>query len=56
MAGLTREQRAAKEAALLAEQQFVDDGLVEMEKDGEIARVHPSAVKSHQLVGWKVKG
>lgn len=33
-----------------------DDGLVEVEKEGETLRVHPSCVKAHQAVGWKVKG
>lgn len=47
MAGLTREQRAAK----AAEQQA---GWVVMQKDGEIAYVHPTCVKSHQDAGWKV--
>lgn len=47
MAGLTKEQRAAR----LAESQA---GLVKMQKDGEVAYVHETCVKSHQDCGWKV--
>lgn len=54
MAGLTKEQRAEREAAKAAEQ--VEDGLVEMSKAGETLRVHPSCVKSHQAAGWKLVG
>ncbi len=68
MAGLTKEQRAAKNAALIAEAEAqkasvaelvaeinaVDDGLCAMTKDGETLRVHPTCVKSHQSAGWKV--
>jgi hypothetical protein len=48
MAGLTKEQRAERARAAH------DDGLVEMVKAGEVARVHPSTVKSHQAAGWKL--
>lgn len=56
MAGLTREQRAER-AARAAHQAHddVEDGLVEMVKGGEVARVHPTTVKSHQAAGWKLK-
>lgn len=47
MAGLTKEQRAAKAAESQA-------GLVAMQKDGVTAHVHPTCVKSHQDCGWKV--
>jgi hypothetical protein len=33
-----------------------DDGLVAMAKDGEVLRVHPTCVKSHQAAGWKLVG
>jgi hypothetical protein len=31
-----------------------DDGLVEMTKDGETLRVHPSCVEAHKSAGWFV--
>lgn len=31
----------------------VADGLIEVKKDGEKLRVHPSCVKDHVAVGWK---
>lgn len=52
MAGLTKEQRAERAAQRAA---HVDDGLVEMVKGSETSRVHPTAVKSHQAAGWKLK-
>lgn len=52
MAGLTKEQRAEREAAKVAEQ--VEDGLIAMNKKGETLRVHPSCVKAHERAGWKV--
>jgi len=55
MAGLTREQRAEREAANAAETPKDDDGLVAMEKDGETIRVHPTCVQSHKLAHWKLK-
>ena len=48
MAGLTKEQRAERDAAKQ------DDGLIEMHKGGEVIRVHPTCVKSHQAVGWRI--
>lgn len=48
MAGLTREQRAAKAAA---ESQ---SDLVAMHKDGETTYVHSTCVQSHKDAGWKV--
>lgn len=54
MAGLTKEQRAERAAQRAAEEAH-EDGLVEMVKAGEVARVHPSTVKSHQAAGWKLK-
>lgn len=53
MAGLTKAQRAERDAKEHEEQ---DDGLIAMQKDGETLLVHPSCVKSHEAVGWKVKG
>ncbi len=50
MAGLTREQRAAKAAALEADTAH----LVAMTKNGETLHVHPSCVQSHKDAGWKV--
>jgi hypothetical protein len=55
MAGLTKEQRAERAAQRAAEAHEVDAGLVEMVKAGEVARVHPTTVKSHQAAGWKLK-
>ena len=57
MAGLTKEQRAerAERAAQIAYEAGLADGLVEMVKAGEVARVHPTTVKSHQAAGWKIK-
>jgi hypothetical protein len=55
MAGLTREQRAEREAAKEAEPEAVDDGLIEVTKGDETLRVHPSCVKAHLSAGWKVK-
>lgn len=60
MAGLTKEQRAAKAAAQV--EQTTDatqdtspvDGLVAMKSGSEELRVHPSCVKSHQDAGWVV--
>lgn len=53
MAGLTKEQRAAKAAQ--AEQLPVDDGLITGIKGADELRVHPSCVKAHQAAGWAVK-
>ena len=57
MAGLTREQRAAKaaeaektEAAKAVSVPDVD--LIAMTKDRETLDVHPTCVKSHIAVGW----
>lgn len=47
MAGLTKEQRAARAA-----EQAQDAGLIRMAKDGEMLNVHPSCVKDHERVGW----
>jgi hypothetical protein len=57
MAGLTKEQRAAKAAlAPTAEApQSDDDGLVVVEKDGQTLRAHPTCVESHKAAGWKLK-
>lgn len=56
MAGLTREQRAAKAAANQNDDDSASQsaGLVAMRKDGEIVYVHPTCVKSHQDAGWQV--
>lgn len=63
MAGLTREQRAMREAAKQDAKQVEqqpdpsarhDDGLVEMSKDEETTRVHPTCVKSHRDAGWRL--
>lgn len=67
MANLTREQRAAKVAALqkndgdlseygpvIGHQIPTDDGLILMAKESEVLRVHPSCTKAHQRLGWQV--
>lgn len=54
MAGLTREQRAEREAAKELKDEPVADGLVEVHKNGETLRVHPSCVRAHQSGGWKL--
>lgn len=59
MAGLTREQRAAKAAAMAAQTTRTDDsddiqGLIAMAKDGDELLVHPTCVESHLDCGWKV--
>lgn len=33
---------------------LLDDGLVAMENDGEVLRVHPSCVEAHLQAGWSV--
>lgn len=58
MAGLTKEQRAAKEAERLErEAQEVKPEpevfLVLMQKDGEEIDVHPTCVKAHFDAGWR---
>lgn len=52
MAGLTKEQRAAKAANELAAESQSD--LVSMHKDSETIEVHPTCVKAHLDAGWKV--
>ena len=72
MAGYTKEQRAAKAAALAAEHPQAQDApvakpepvvavlldpmLVNMTKDGETLSVHSTCVKAHLDVGWTVAG
>lgn len=51
MAGLTREQRAAKAAAESQD----DSHLIEMTKDDETIAVHPTCVAAHHRAGWRVK-
>lgn len=50
MAGLTKEQRAAREAEKAAAAPSPD--LIRMTKDDESLDVHPSCVKDHERVGW----
>lgn len=60
MAGLTKEQRAAKAAAMAAsaasdstpEAHADAPDLVRMTKDGETLAVHPSCVQDHFRLGW----
>lgn len=55
MAGLTKEQRAAKASADQNSQQVADDShLIAVEKDGETLRVHPTALENHKRLGWKI--
>jgi hypothetical protein len=54
MAGLTREQRAEREAAKESKDEPVADGLVEVTKNGQTLRVHPSCLKAHHAAGWKL--
>lgn len=56
MAGLTREQRAAKAAANQNDDDSASQsaGLVAMRKGGEIVYVHSTCVQSHKDAGWKV--
>lgn len=53
MAGLTKEQRAERDAAKAAAPSDTTE-LVTMQKDGESLDVHPSCVKAHQAAGWKL--
>lgn len=57
MAGLTKEQRAAKAVANAAEQAEVerDPSHITVTKDGEDMDVHSTCIKSHVAAGWKVK-
>lgn len=55
MAGLTKAQRAEREAQHEAQETPTDDGLIAMSKDGETMRVHPSCVTAHVSLGWQVK-
>lgn len=50
MANISKAEREAR--AKEAEQ---EDGLIEMTKDGETLRVHPSCVESHKSAGWVLK-
>lgn len=56
MAGLTREQRAAKAAANQNDDDSASQsaGLVAMLKDGETTYVHSTCVQSHKDAGWQV--
>jgi hypothetical protein len=64
MAGLTKEQRAAKAAAMAAstasdstpEAHADAPALVSMTKDGETLDVHPSCVHDHFRLGWTLAG
>ncbi len=31
----------------------VDDGLIEVSKNGEVLRVHPTALHEHRKLGWE---
>ena len=67
MAGLTREQRALREAAKMAQEQVEgreqaqEIAFVVMVRDEELypaphtAQVHPDEVHNYQLGGWVVK-
>jgi len=58
MAGLTKEQRAEREAAKLAEQQQEEIAFVMMVRDEEkypaphTAQVHPDEVQNYYSGGW----
>jgi len=45
-----------KDAAPIAPAKSVSDGLVEVWKDGDKLRVHPTTLESHKKAGWKQKG
>lgn len=32
----------------------IESGLVRMAKDGETIDVHPSCVKAHEQIGWRI--
>lgn len=52
MAGLTKEQRAAK-AAAEASQPDDSSHLIQVEKDGEVSLIHPTTLAEHKRLGWK---
>ncbi len=53
MAGLTKEQRAAKAAAEENSSQADESHLIAVCKDGETLMVHPTCLAAHRLLGWK---
>lgn len=53
MAGLTKEQRAAKAAADQNSSQADESHLIAVCKDGETIRVHPTALADHKRLGWR---
>jgi hypothetical protein len=52
MAGLTKEQRAAK-AAEQNSQQAAESHLIAVSKGGETLHVHPACLADHKRLGWK---
>lgn len=55
MAGLTKEERAAREAKKADEQKAPAEpaeGLVRVQKSGEALDVHPSCLAAHKALGW----
>lgn len=53
MAGITKEQRAAKAAAEQNSNQDDESHLIAVCKDGETLNVHPTALADHKRLGWK---
>jgi hypothetical protein len=54
MAGLTKEQRAAREADRADEKASAspEEGLVRVVKAGESLDVHPTCLAAHKALGW----
>lgn len=53
MAGLTKEQRAAKAVADQNSNQADESHLIAVCKDGETIHVHPTALADHRRLGWR---
>lgn len=58
MAGLTKEQRAAREAEKAEEKAMgrPEEGLVRVVKNGEALDVHPTCLAAHKAQGWVEAG